>query len=78
MSGAADSLALDASGASRADLTDFTLNKANVTLSGASNADINVTSDLDYDLSGASHLTYTGKPSIGKSGTSGASSAQGK
>lgn len=78
LSGAADSLRLDASGASRADLTNFAVNKANVTLSGASNADISVKSNLDYELSGASHLTYTGRPSIGKSSTSGASSAQGK
>jgi Putative auto-transporter adhesin, head GIN domain len=78
LSGAADGLRLDASGASKADLTNFAVNKANVTLSGASNANIGVKSNLDYDLSGASHLTYGGGPSVGKSSTSGASSVQGK
>jgi hypothetical protein len=78
LSGAANSLSLDASGASRADLASFPLDKASVTLSGASNATLNVKSNLDYDLSGASHLTYSGQPSVGKSSTSGASSVQSK
>ncbi len=76
LTGAADSLRLDASGASKAQLTDFPLNQANVTLSGASNANLSVKNNLDYDLSGASHLTYSGKPVVGKSSTSGASSVQ--
>jgi hypothetical protein len=76
LSGAANSLSLDASGASRADLPNYPVDKASVALSGASNATLNVKSHLDYELSGASHLTYTGQPSVGKSNTSGASSVQ--
>ena len=76
LNGGASSLSLDASGASRADLASFPLDKATVKLSGASNASLSVKSSLDYDLSGASHLTYTGQPSVGKSSTSGASSVQ--
>jgi hypothetical protein len=60
LSGAADSLVLDSSGASKAELTDFALDKANVTLSGASNTHLSVKSNLDYELSGAAHLTYSG------------------
>jgi len=66
---------LEASGASQLFLNSFGLNSAGVNLSGASSAEVNVQSKLDYDLSGASHLTYQGAPAIGSSQTSGASSA---
>jgi hypothetical protein len=67
-----------ASGASSANCGDLTANKGYVELSGASNAKINATHQLDYDLSGASHLDYFGQPSVGRSGSSGASSANHK
>ncbi len=78
LSGSADSLTIDGSGASTANLPNFAVNKANVTLSGASKASINVKSNLDYDLSGASRLSFTGSPTIGKMNTSGASSVDHK
>jgi hypothetical protein len=74
LTGAGDGVRLDASGASNADLGKFPVNTATLTLSGASRANLNVKTSLDYDLSGASHLSYTGSPSVGKSQTSGASS----
>jgi hypothetical protein len=73
--GASQSVVVSASGASTADLTNFPVDRADVRLSGASNATVPVKSTLDYDLSGASNLTYTGSPSIGRSQTSGASNA---
>lgn len=69
---------LGASGASQLNLGSFALNNANVTLSGASSGSVNAKSRLDYDLSGASRLSYTGSPTIGKSQATGASSASGK
>jgi hypothetical protein len=73
--GASQSVLVSASGASTADLTNFPVDRADVRLSGASNATVPVKSSLDYDLSGASNLTYTGSPTVGRSQTSGASSA---
>lgn len=75
LSGAANSTKVSASGASNVDLGDFPVDKAEVGLSGASRATLNVKSNLDYELSGASNLTYSGSPSIGKSETSGSSKA---
>ena len=76
LTGSAGSLTLEASGASNANLADFTVNTGTVSLSGASKADVDVKSTLDYDLSGASDLTYAGGPQIGNDRTSGASHAQ--
>ncbi|UCF32327.1 MAG: DUF2807 domain-containing protein [Phycisphaerales bacterium] len=66
---------IDGSGASSFNLTDFALTNARVDLSGASSADINVTGELHYDLSGASNLRYGGSPHLGARSSSGASSA---
>ena len=74
--GAASTAQVTAGGASSADLSQFPADKANVQLSGASRAVLNVTSNLDYDLSGASNLEYSGNPSIGKSQSSGASNVR--
>ena len=71
-SGAAASL--DASGASHLRLGDFAFKSAEVTLSGASTATLDVTGALDADLSGASTLRYySGSPKLGKIETTGAS-----
>ncbi len=75
LQGSGQNATLRASGASQLQLGHFALDSANVNLSGASTATVNVKSRLDYDLSGASHLTYSGNPTIGSSRTSGASSA---
>ena len=70
-SGAAASL--DASGASHLRLEDFALASAEVTLSGASDATLDVAGALDIDLSGASTLSYSGNPQLGKIETGGGS-----
>lgn len=63
-------------GASGVKLGEFTLNSANVKLSGASSATVNAKSKLDYAVHGASSLRYLGNPTIGKGEKSGASSAR--
>jgi hypothetical protein len=64
---------LDASGASRAELSDFVVEDADVQASGASRATVNVTGRLDADASGASRVEYLGDPILGRIDTSGAS-----
>ncbi len=73
LSGAGGDLVLHASGASQADLSEFKTANADVGLSGASRAGVNVDGRLDAGLSGASDLEYTGNVTPGKTGTTGAS-----
>jgi RNA polymerase sigma factor (sigma-70 family) len=76
LEGAAKRARLTASGASHLALLDLVIGeKAEVTLSGSSHADIQVKAQLDYDVSGASHLKYLGDPKVGKKVVTGASSA---
>ena len=79
LKGSCRDLTIDGSGASHLDLSDFPCSNANVDLSGASHATVNVTDRLDpIDLSGASHLSYIGNPAIGRIDTSGSSTIQQK
>jgi hypothetical protein len=73
ITGSGSDIRLNASGASGAGLVDFNVKTANVSLSGASDADIDVSDTLDLDISGSSTLNYYGNPTIGKSDISGAS-----
>jgi hypothetical protein len=73
LQGSADDISIDASGASRVNLTDFAVLTADVHLSGASSAVVNVSTRMDVDLSGASDLEYFGSPKLGKLNMSGAS-----
>jgi hypothetical protein len=75
LQGSGTSAAINGSGASRLDLGDWPVESADVSLSGGSNAVVNASSKLDYDLSGGSHLTYTGNPAISGSNASGGSAA---
>jgi hypothetical protein len=74
LTGKASKADLNGSGASGLDCGGLTANRVDVGLSGASKASIRATEKLDYDLSGASRLTYAGAPQIGNNGCSGASS----
>jgi hypothetical protein len=74
LNGRAGNLDMEASGASSADLSNFAVQDANVNLSGASNSTVNSNGKLSGDLSGASHLSYTGSPTLGSLSTSGGSS----
>lgn len=65
LEGSANKMTLNASGASKLKLADFPVDQANVTLSGASEVNINVSGRLDIILTGASKLRYKGDPMIG-------------
>jgi len=73
LEGSASDIVVEASGASRVKLGDFTINNADVSLSGASSGTVNLSGRLDADLSGASNLEYIGEPTLGTMNISGAS-----
>ncbi|MFC2056641.1 GIN domain-containing protein [Chloroflexota bacterium] len=73
LEGSADDMAVDANGASRVELAGFTVENVDIKFSGASIGTVNVDGRLDADLSGASALSYFGKPTKGTIKTSGAS-----
>ncbi len=73
LAGSATDIVIEASGASGVELAGFPVNNANVKLSGASQATVNLDGRLDADLSGASRLSYTGEPTLGNISTSGGS-----
>lgn len=74
LEGSAAELTVDGSGASSLDLTDFPVDTASVSLSGASDATINTNDRIDpVDVSGASKLRYLGEADLGDVTTSGAS-----
>ena len=71
--GSTGDIRVEASGASWVDLADLTVNNADVTLTGACFASINLDGKLDMSLSGASLLNYTGTPMLGEINLSGGS-----
>ena len=73
LDGSAQDIDVDASGASRVKLAEFSVNNADVTLSGASTGTVNLSGKLDANLSGASKLSYIGKPTMSNINTSGGS-----
>jgi len=78
LEGTANSTVLNASGASTVDLTYFPLKDADVTLSSASEATVDVKETLDMVVSGASRLYFLGNPTIGTMDISGASTVKHK
>jgi hypothetical protein len=76
MKGSGDALYLESSGASNADLSEFTVTDADIRLSGASQAQVNMDGRLNADVSGASKLLYSGDVSLGEVETSGASTVK--
>jgi len=74
LQGSASDIAIDASGASHVELAAFPVNNADVELSGASHGTVNLDGILNADLSGGSHLTYLGTPTMGDIDISGGSS----
>jgi hypothetical protein len=78
LSGSTTAITLWVSGASKADLTDFLLNNADVELSGASEATVNVKEQLDIVVSGASRLYFLGNPTMGNVEVTGASTVKHK
>lgn len=78
LTGTCTNLELHASGASQVDLTNLATTDADVVLSGASQATVNVSGVLDADLSGGSQLVYIGEPTLGNVRTTGAASLRQK
>ncbi len=73
VTGAGGDMRLDSSGASQANLSEFQIQNADVDLSGASRASINMNGTLNVDLSGASSLEYAGNAVVGKKTVTGVS-----
>jgi hypothetical protein len=76
--GTANDLVCTVSGASSLNLLNLAVNNANMNLSGASHATINVSGQLDADVNSASTLEYTGSPTLGTINSSGASTIREK
>lgn len=74
--GKADRFEIDLSGASKLNALDLAAKVCNMDVSGASNANVNVTEKLKVDGSGASDVRYSGNPPIVESDVSGASSVK--
>jgi hypothetical protein len=76
--GSADDISTTASGASRLNLEGFVHKTANVALSGASEATVDVRDQLSCDLSGASRLFFLNNPKMGSVEVTGASTIKHK
>ena len=76
--GSANTAVLNASGASKIDLTNFTLGYASISLSGASEATVNVKERVDIVVSDASRLYFLGNPTMGNISVTGASTVKHK
>ena len=72
--GSANDLVAVIAEASSLNISGLPVNNANVTLTDASHAQINVNGRLNADLTGASSLQYSGQPTLGNITTSGSSS----
>lgn len=73
LEGTADNINAEISGASNGKLEDFNIAEARINVSGASNANINVSGELSAEVSGASRVYYTGNPTLGSVNVTGAS-----
>ena len=78
ISGESKNLDLKASGASRIDAEQLTVDNANVNASGASNAVVSASNEVKAQASGASKIRYTGEPNKVDRNSSGASSIEAK
>jgi Putative auto-transporter adhesin, head GIN domain len=76
LTGTANALSAQGSGASNLGLADLHLRDLDIRLSGASGGSVNVTGTIAAQVSGASKLTYAGTPQFTKRDTSGGSSIQ--
>jgi len=65
LGGTADDLVVSGSGGSQLDLEAFSVDNADVNLSGGGRATVNVDGTLNVDLSGGSRVIYIGEPTLG-------------
>jgi hypothetical protein len=73
LEGAGGNTTMKLSGASKAELSRFPLQNADIEISGASNAYINLNGRLNARVSGASNLLWSGRPIMGDIQITGAS-----
>jgi hypothetical protein len=78
LAGSADDLDVEGSGSSQLDLEAFSVNNADVELSGGSRATVNVNGTLDANLSGGSKVLYVGEPTLDDIDLSGGSTVSKK
>ena len=78
ITGSADEVQIDASGASDVKAFDFRTSVANIAASGACNIRITIDKELSANLSGASNVAYKGSAVVRNIKTSGASSVNRK
>jgi len=78
LAGSADDLDVNSSGGSQLDLEAFSVNNADVNLSGGGRATVNVNGTLDVNLSGGSKVLYVGEPTLGDIDLSGGSTVSKK
>jgi len=64
LEGYASDISIEVSGASQANLADFSVSDATVKISGASVVTINASGTIDGNVSGASRLTYLSDPAL--------------
>ena len=76
LTGAGEALSVNLSGASVANLIDLEVATADVTLAGASKAEITASDTIDLVAGGASTLSYGGGATLARSNLSGASTAR--
>jgi hypothetical protein len=76
LSGSGEDLVMNVSGASSVDLAEFPVGDADIQVSGASSAAVNVSGRLDVEASGGSHVRYRGDPTLGSVDSSGGSSIE--
>jgi hypothetical protein len=76
LQGYGDDISIRASGDSEVTLPDFPVATADINLSGASYAIIDVSDRMDINLSGASTLEYSGDPKLGSLNVSGGSTIE--
>ena len=74
LAGTAANAVMKVNGASKAELSEFPIQNANLEISGASKAFVNLNGKLDANVSGASSLLWSGSPIMGDIQSSGASS----
>lgn len=78
LEGTADDLEINSSGGSQLDLEAFSVNNADVNISGGGRATVNVSGTLDVNLSGGSRVLYIGEPTLGDIDLSGDSTVSKK
>lgn len=78
LKGTAEDLDVNGSGGSRMDLEAFSVDNADVNISGGGSATVNVNGTLDINLSGGSMVIYVGEPTMGDIDLSGSSTLRKK